>query len=410
MRRAIPVLVLLLLGFGGYIKGLPLLSAAPVDITVMAAGFVLLVCVHRWFRARLQLPRGKEYVLGLWWIFLLGWPSFDLAYSAAKLSKIYTLVLLCAVGALFILNTPRARRTWVEGTVMLGVFMAVLVHIAPNQEALATGRLAIEGSNTIGSGRGIGAAAVALATVGLSTRRHRVKLLALAVFLAATAVGSGSRGPVLAAMISVVVVAITSSKRGKAVRIFLSSLALGATAYLALRMNLVADRLLTTKDQSAEYRRYLWSETASLIPSHPFGIGWGQLFNYPAGQIVTESGEVQYPHNLFLEVFSEAGWFAGAALVAVLMIAFRRQRRAAQTPVEMAMLGLFVFYLLSAMVSGDVNDNRGVWIGIGAALVAVAAPRSEESGDEEVGALPPDDAAADSGPHADGQRHVVGRR
>ena len=45
------------------------------------------------------------------------------------------------------------------------------------------------------------------------------------------------------------------------------------------------------------------------------------------------------------------------------------------------MLGLFVFAIINACVSGDVNANRGLWVALGAAL-AQTAPHIRRSSTE----------------------------
>jgi MFS family permease len=211
-----------------------------------------------------------------------------------------------------LLRTSKARTWLLAGVVALGVLMAVLSIVSPNEQAAINGRLAVDGSNAIAAGRAAGAAVVVLLVLALGrSRQWRLAVLA-AMGLSLSMIAAGSRGPLLAAIIAVIIVSTAPRSARKVQRLALGLGALALAWWVASQLQLIPERLI-----------------------------------------------------------------AGIILVIVLVKALKRQWEVATTPVEMAMLGLFIFFLQPAMVTGDVNSNRGVWIALGAGLVAVqSAPTS----------------------------------
>jgi O-antigen ligase len=95
--------------------------------------------------------------------------------------------------------------------------------------------------------------------------------------------------------------------------------------------------------------------------SHPIGLGWGGYANYAPANL-------EYPHDIVLEVFAEAGWLAAASLVLWIGYVWARARRRANDFEGMASLAVLTFMLMNALVSGDINDNRTFFLAIGLAI------------------------------------------
>jgi O-antigen ligase len=116
---------------------------------------------------------------------------------------------------------------------------------------------------------------------------------------------------------------------------------------------------------SETYRVAALDATWRLVGQAPWGIGWGGF----ATQVDLDRGTGrQYPHNLLAEVTLESGWVCGAAtvliLAAALAAAWSRTRLAGG---RLAFAGV-VFCLINALVSGDVNDNRPLFMFVSSAL------------------------------------------
>jgi O-antigen ligase len=388
----LPVFGLLLVAFAGFVKGSPLVQKiTPVDPTFIGASVVTAAVVFALLRHESRATRGIWLIVMVWASFLIGLPGDQWNdYTQRKVVALFALSLPCAIGAMVLLRTPRARAAYLGGIVALGILVAVLSIVSPDPEAQLAGRLAVDGSNTIAAGLATGAAVVALFSMALGRTKRRGLAIASGLALSVFMIGSGSRGPLLAAIAATIVVSAFSSGARKVKRLALGLGMLALAWWLTSALQLVSARLTTTTDTSSEARRRLWSEGISLVWLHPLGIGWGNLDQYLSQSARLTSGITQYPHNLILEVFTESSWVAGVILVAVLAKAFLRQRAAATTPVEMAMLGLFVFFVQSAMVSGDINDNRGVWVALGGGLAAIRANHSATSITKEKRGSPAD--------------------
>ena len=87
------------------------------------------------------------------------------------------------------------------------------------------------------------------------------------------------------------------------------------------------------------------------------------------GAFSTVNPIVEWPHNLFLELWAELGLAAvlvvAAAIAAVLAglfrTAWRLPERLPEHELAYALLAVFVFNLLAVQVSGNINDNRVFW-------------------------------------------------
>jgi O-antigen ligase len=76
----------------------------------------------------------------------------------------------------------------------------------------------------------------------------------------------------------------------------------------------------------------------------------------------------QYPHNLLLEVTLEAGWLAGACTLAILAAALGAAWAVSNLLEGRILLAGLGFWIINALVSGDVNDNRPLFTLVSASL------------------------------------------
>lgn len=369
-RSWIVVSGLALLAFAGYFKASPAFSWIPFDPAAIGAGIIAIAVI---FRAILQVSGsllGFPTILFLIVALTLGIPFEEWTpYTFDKVLRVVSLVPLSILGGALVLRRDSDRYRWLAINALLGIAVVGLALIFPSEDTLASSRLALEGSNTIGAGRAAGATVVILGILSIAGTRHRVLFGILAFALLVATVATGSRGPLFAAIVSVFVVIAFSPGKSRGTRVLFGASAMLGSVLLAINSGIASTRLLTLSDDSAQVRLDLWRAAIEGIISAPLGVGWSHYQALlPTGIGIT--GWEHYPHNLLLEITLEAGWIAGIAfLVAVATAIFRQRRATIDNPAEMAMLGLLVFHLANSMVSGDVTANRGLWVAIGAALI-----------------------------------------
>jgi len=241
----------------------------------------------------------------------------------------------------------------------------------PGAGGQAAQRLQAFGAGTISLGRATGllftCAALALAAGGpLPVLTSGVMALA-----GITALFSGSRGPILAAL-AVLALLLGAGRIGRArgrlllaAALFLA--ALGGSLSLAPpgSLNRVAAFFRGEYGESETYRVNALRECWRLVGDAPWGLGWGGFATF----IDPERGVGrQYPHNLLAEVTLESGWVCGAVTLAVLGTAVAAGWSGAVRPGGRLVFAGLLFYLINSMVSGDLNDNRPLFMFAGTAL------------------------------------------
>lgn len=91
-----------------------------------------------------------------------------------------------------------------------------------------------------------------------------------------------------------------------------------------------------------------FSATGTLISNVPFGIGIGSWASY------NQHLGVDYPHNLFLELISEFGLLLGFFMLLPALCFFKFKVN--------AFFFVWLFFLLSHLVSGDLLDSRFLYL------------------------------------------------
>lgn len=288
------VMSLLILVFGGYVKGSQYLAWVPVDITLAAAVGVVL-CVGQ------TLTWGPGPMLHPEWLFalfvaclagLLHQGVDDNSYAAEKPLAVFFVVPLCIIGGALLLRTDAARYAFLVGIVVLGFVVLLLALLDPS--AIAGDRLAIDGGNTIGAGRAIGAAFAVLALTVLASPRWRPIMVAPTALTAWGAIAAASRGPLLAAIVAVIAATVLVRSPGRSGRIAAIAVIAAGIGQSVLRFDSLDPRLSTLSDNSSQLRRYLWGRSWEMIEGHPLGVGWGRMYDQ-MGFAVLDSGYVQYP-------------------------------------------------------------------------------------------------------------------
>ena len=360
----------------GQIKANPVLVWSPVDLTLVLAAVVVAASI--WSHVA-SGPANKAALIAVALFVILGLgliqSSFD-SYAVSKVVGLYTFTLMCAIAPFYLLRTVAQRRMFLMTLAGLGFIVSAVTLVSPVHPRRDTATYSTEsvflGTDTIGTARLAATALIVLLIAAAGGRLKRVPLVVsfvgAAISLAAL-LATQSRGPLVGTILALAVALVaTSAFRRIRIRATIGvAVALaGLVVFIAFSGN--GDRVVRlftgTGDASVGARMQYWQHAISNIQPAPWGIGWGGF----ARLLGLDAGVHVYPHNLVLEVALEAGWVAGLAVIAYLAWTLVRARRNAVTIVEAVILALLVFTVVNALVSGDINSNRLMWILAGCAL------------------------------------------
>lgn len=369
---------LALLILAGQFKGHPALEWMGWDLTLVAAVIVVLFSVAAAFSMG-HLRRTILIPIALWVALL---PTIALVsptpYGQTKITTLFTITFALALAPYFLLRTDKQRRGFLHGLVVGGLISAVDV-MTGGQNAELYGRVAAEGTDTIGTARIAMSGAIVLAVLALSRKNAkstRIISVMLAGALAVVALMTGSRGPALAAAIALLgAAALTPMFKKHRVRSLVGIGIIGAIAVFVVAREGSAgySRILSflngESDTSTNARTALWESAWSGIQQNPLGFGWGAFADL--------GGRNTYPHNLLLEVGFEIGVVAAVAVAIVLISALVSSARRATNPVGVAYFALLIFATFNAMVSSDINGSRMLVVVLFASWVVARRPHAE---------------------------------
>lgn len=355
---------------GAWLAALPLLNLTNV-------AFVLLLPVIVVASARAEVARPNWHFLVLLSVAVaLGFHAAGLNPSAAAKRLQIVPGVLFPLLAGYLLLTSRARVRAFAATIVAQacVVAAALLAVPDDAYAPDSGRLSPTGSNPISSGRLLAGGALVLLCFSLEQGRTRAGRLALilSVPLMLGAAATGSRGPLAALLVALIVLVVRLegvSNSGK----------MGVLCACGALVGVVAQALVKDgsrlTDISDTARRGLLVESVRIASEHPWGIGWGNLYDdLPAWAVLTPQGYRQYPHNVLVEFVVESGWLGGLFFVLFAYGVLHRCWMLAAVSGVRTVAALTVFAFGNALVSSDVIGNRLLWVVAGATLARSSSP------------------------------------
>lgn len=364
-----PVSMALLVN-AGQLKTNPLFTWLPIDLTlamlIVAAVSVLgalpkVGLRHATIAAPLMLIVGM--VLGIFSA------SLD-EYSSDKVLTFFTITFVLILGPFIVLFSQKQQRTFLFALLTISLFAALFASVFPSSVSAYTDRVAFEGADTIGTSRiaGVGLLICIIWMVSRDhARRHRVVYGIMALPLLLMMLQSGSRGPFVSLIGATLVVFLASPALRPYRMKALATLAACALVFAGIVLKEDNDGvrrilgfLTGERDTSSMTREFLWQGALNVAANNPFGVGWGDY-----GKTREISGSLYtYPHNLILEFLTEGGWLLALCIVAYIAVALLRGVSHANTSEASVVLGLLAFAVANAMVSGDMNDNRLMWLAL----------------------------------------------
>jgi O-antigen ligase len=301
-------------------------------------------------------------------------------YGGTKLTRFLLIGTLLFLAPFFIIFTEDDFRHFAR--IFIGFSAITAVQLIGNLEIRSQDS---DGDITrIGAGWLMGMAILLLLFYPLSRirQRQRVLLILLLPLFSFGLMASAARGPIFALTIAALIGMATLLKEGRlrattAAALLLFLVAGVGGAYLVLRQTDLGKytakagelELLFTEGAAsgtAANRMGFYQATISAIPNQPLlgsGIGSWSTFYYGNDQR-------NYPHNLLLEIAFEEGLVGLTAFLALLLlvgVSIVRMLRASRS--HFLALALLVLYcLIVSLFSGDLDDNRVLWLWIGVTL------------------------------------------
>lgn len=269
-------------------------------------------------------------------------------FTAEKPTTFIFVALFFGLGLSVILFDEEVVRSLHVTFIILGFLMLISLLVAPAQ--YQSERLSLGSNNPIWVARNLGLAT--LGTFMLWLRSNSISIIPLLIAIASLAaiVVTGSRGPLVAAAVTMSFGVLFGRSSNRWVKITI----LGVTSVVVLLFVLQSTTLgqtrglniLNPQDASAESRMAMYTWTLKEIWSNPAGIGIGNFDFFPH----------VYPHNIFLEFLVEWGWGLGLLAIAAIVIGALTIFR---LPASWEFVRLILIYeLINASVSGDVNSPR----------------------------------------------------
>ena len=372
----------LLLTAGSYKEWLAPMLPLPFDYTVALTLLVGVAVLLRWgvhaatrneTRSRSQVPVGLVVALSLLALtVVLGGLATDAVYGREKAARFLALTVTAAAAAWAVLDSEARLRRFLGVTIALGLLMVVLGRVT------SEGMVAMNATH-IATGRILGLGIIGVLYFVLRARRATLRLLLLVpgVVLGYGFVYSGSRGALAALLAAFAATAAATlgmrrARRGIAV-------AAGTLALLGVAISVLVPQSveLMNKRMSqvsldapgmgvAGERISLAREAWDIFVAHPLtGVGIGG-FNLAVGYADSERGV--YPHNILLELASELGLAGVGAFLLFAALALRQVGLALKRgrfALVILVLTIAGYSLANAMFSGDLNDNRILFMALG---------------------------------------------
>ncbi|ALI53967.1 O-antigen ligase family protein [Celeribacter marinus] len=322
----------------------------------------------------------------LFWTIYLVRMAYDTILGTGELGRPALDYWLFGVGTSFLpasallltrsLPKPRGLVRWTLWTsvaaLLLGLVFGQASMISSNGASFDTGRLSLESLNPISLGH-VGATVFLIAYWKL--RHDRVSLVTTLAYLATAGFGlvgigmSGSRGPFIAALASVLF--IEASKGGRAIiwkatilLVPLLSLSVDLTAldkFFGINLFDRLDAAIQLTDPSALGRNAQYASAWRMFLDHPV---LGATLEDPAFRI--------YPHNIVLEALMATGFIGTAFLLGFLLsVLFRAFTLATKNSEYAAFSALYVQHFVAGQFSSSLYLVNTMWA-IAALLAAIS--------------------------------------
>jgi O-antigen ligase len=383
--------------YAGVLKALPIVGSftqgadLTLLITVVGIGYALVLCMTH---PTPIYPKASTYFLiyllfvcyaVISWALLSPEASAGGEYSHRKIGKLVIMTSWAVLAPLLIIGSNERIFRVLTLAAAMGILIAV--------PRILKGSGANLGTDSYQSvGRACGTSIVILAAL-LAYERDRFRRLVYSLALVPLTVAtfwSGARQAIVGLMAALIALPFMlgmakggGSRLKRYLRAVICIMLLVAglgTTFIASTKNTQADRIVKLFQMGErdgfnpkkENRPKIMEDALILWSRHPlFGAGYGGFATFSE---VEGENDIQWPHNLLLEILCELG-VIGLGLTLILLglplMTWLRECRRPDNPLAVALGCVWLFHLTCAMFSWDMNDNRIV-LGLAAMIVANA--------------------------------------
>ena len=400
-----PAIALMILSLTAIIKGY-IINYFPVieivDITVIATLIIWLGLVKILLEGNWKLPSEQKSIVYLFLIFglLLGISYIYTAspdYGFRKILRFNTFAVTMFISPLLIIKSPADSKRLLSYfyfllVIIIGIMLLQFVYFLKWGDFAIVlaywNRISIPGANPIQVSRYLAiGAAMMIALLIRNKPSQSLHYFAILFVILLSIILSGSRGPLVSIIIGSIVYAILYERKHSS-RIFgYGILAIGTIITLLLLLpesltqrffdisqgSVIMTQQGVRRISTIATRFEFWSMSLqawfSSITSFFIGLGAGSF-----SSLFIWRDWRWYPHNLFFEIIAELGLIG--LVIGVLFIIKSYQiinkgiQRGSFTDHSALWVAGTVVMFIAAQFSGDINDNRILWMFIGISIAS----------------------------------------
>ena len=400
-----PAIALMILSLTAIIKGY-LINYFPVvevvDITVIATLIIWLGLVKILLEGNWKLPSEPTFIVYLFLIFglLLGISYMYTAspdYGFRKILRFNTFAVTMFISPLLIIKSPTDSKRLLSYfyfllVIIIGIMLLQFVYFLKWGDFAIVlaywNRISIPGANPIQVSRYLAIGAAMMIALLIRNRPSQsLHYFAILFVILLSIILSGSRGPLVSIIIGSIVYAILYERKHSS-RIFgYGILAIGTIITLLLVLpesltqrffdisqgSVIMTQQGVRRISTIATRYEFWSMSIeawfSSITSFFIGLGAGGF-----SSLFIWRDWHWYPHNLFFEIIAELGLIG--LVIGVLFIIKSYQiinkgiQRGSFTDHSALWVAGTVVMFIAAQFSGDINDNRILWMFIGISIAS----------------------------------------
>lgn len=276
-------------------------------------------------------------------------------YGNSKFNELATLSLFTAVVASIVRNS-RYITVFAYVWIIFGIVIAAMA--MSGASGIADRAVGIADSNPIGLARAISTAAIAVIWLLMQRRIHPAAGVGVAAVLVLGLFATGSKGPLLAAIVAVIAMALASSRQRlkRVVQISFGGLALYLAARFipGLRETRLGEFIIDPGGVQDVIREALINASFDALDvTDGFAQGYG------AWSHVTGFWLTNYPHNIWLELAIEAGMLTVIIIIGLVAWAIFRLFFSNDATAQIAMSWL-VAEAVTSSLTGDARA-RTFW-------------------------------------------------